>query len=316
MDRAFCSKCGHELSAKVIDGHIRLMCANCGYIQFENPKVSVGVLIENAGQVLLAKRTIDPFAGYWYLPSGYMEIDETPEEAAKREAREEICVEVAIGEVFDVLSYNDDPRSSGVIIIFRAQIERGEPQPGDEVSDTHYFAPEDLPRELAFGHHRKVLNKWLGDLKERNLIDLDEASEDYRYRDQLMIQEFSIGLTALAVLVGAIINQGHANFGTFEVLALLLAGWIPLGLLAIHLNRINNDRINCLKFIQQLEENLHLHRIQTTHEGILGRRSRSVPLWMVRFFRALFVVWTFFIVLWVSAWVLSVLKIDVLRILR
>ncbi len=161
MVTVYCKRCGHKLSPKMIDGRERLQCSNCGYVHFENPKVSAGVLIEKEGKVLLAKRARGPFADYWYLPSGYVEIDETTEEAARREAMEEICVNVEIKDLFAVLSYNDDPRGNGIIIIYYANIASGIPHPGDDVREVDFFSPNNLPEKLAFGHHRKLLAKWI-----------------------------------------------------------------------------------------------------------------------------------------------------------
>jgi 8-oxo-dGTP diphosphatase len=303
MDKTYCMKCGHELSPKLIDGRDRLVCNSCGHIQFENPKVSAGVLIEREGQVLLAKRASDPFAGHWYLPSGYVEVDETTEEAAKREAREEIGVDVVVQELFTALSYNDDPRGNGVIVIYLASIYSGEPQPGDDVSDVKFFRADSLPEKIAFGHHRTILDKWLEYRespirKERNLRDLNHVSEDYRYRDELMIQEFSIGTTGIFVLLTLIISPDRHNFLTGDVLVLLLMGCVLLYLLTMHLSRINVDRVKTKKLMQRLEDELHLQRVRETSSD----RKGSVPTLMVRFFVLLNVAFTVAISVWLYFW--------------
>ena len=68
------------------DTHERAVCDDCGYVAYENPKVVVGSVVVHAGQVLLCRRAIEPRRGYWTLPAGYLELQETVEEGAQREA--------------------------------------------------------------------------------------------------------------------------------------------------------------------------------------------------------------------------------------
>ena len=62
------------------DTREREVCKTCGYIAYENPKIVVGSVVAEAGRVLLCRRAIEPRAGFWTLPAGYLELNETTAE--------------------------------------------------------------------------------------------------------------------------------------------------------------------------------------------------------------------------------------------
>lgn len=73
-----------------IEEEKRLACPACQWVCYENPLPSSAALVRNdKGEVLLVKRGHEPGRGKWALPSGFIEIDETPEKACLRELREE-----------------------------------------------------------------------------------------------------------------------------------------------------------------------------------------------------------------------------------
>src|SRR5262245_38125685 len=78
------------------DNRSRLVCRDCGYIQYDNPKVVVGSVARWDDRILLCRRAINPRKGFWTLPAGYMELNETAQDGARREAREEACAEIEI----------------------------------------------------------------------------------------------------------------------------------------------------------------------------------------------------------------------------
>ena len=95
----FCSNCGHRVVLKVPEGDFlpRHLCENCGTIHYVNPKLVVGSVPEYEGRILICKRGIEPRIGYWTIPAGFMENDETLEAGAAREAVEEARIQVEIG---------------------------------------------------------------------------------------------------------------------------------------------------------------------------------------------------------------------------
>src|SRR5919112_275858 len=101
------------------DDRERLTCPDCGFVAYENPKIVVGSVVAEEGRTLLGRRAIEPRRGYWTLPAGYMELGETVEEGARREAWEEARARIALDGVLAVFSI---ARIGQVQVIFRARL--------------------------------------------------------------------------------------------------------------------------------------------------------------------------------------------------
>jgi ADP-ribose pyrophosphatase YjhB (NUDIX family) len=162
----FCSNCGTgglSRQRPAGDTHERLMCANCGHIHYENPKIIAGCIVEQDGKYLLCQRAIPPRPGTWTLPAGFMENGETTEQAALREVWEEsgVCAEiVAPYSIFSV------PRISEVYIIFRASVLKASGQFGPETLDIRFFAPEEIPWEsIYYPAIRQILERYIEERK-------------------------------------------------------------------------------------------------------------------------------------------------------
>ncbi len=143
-----------------VAGRVRELCPECGFVLYRNPVPGVGLLVEMQGDILLVQRGKAPFEGWWALPAGYIEADESVEEAAVRECREETGLDVELLELFGVYSFPEGPVQSGIIIFFRAQPVDGELRAGDDAQDVRTFSPDELPEKLAFRTHREVLERW------------------------------------------------------------------------------------------------------------------------------------------------------------
>ena len=152
----FCSTCGGAVT-KTDDEYSRYACGPCGAVHYLNPKVSAGVIVVADRSILLVRRAIEPYAGHWNLPAGYVEYEETCEEAAVREAREEAGVEVALRGLHGVYSCIDDPRAHYVLVIYRADIRSGELRGGDDVDEARFFARDTLPTHIAFDGMRRAI---------------------------------------------------------------------------------------------------------------------------------------------------------------
>ncbi|WP_376091537.1 NUDIX domain-containing protein [Roseomonas sp. CCTCC AB2023176] len=140
------------------DDRERLTCRDCGFVAYENPKVVVGSVVEVEGGVLLCRRAIEPRAGYWTLPAGYLEMGETVEEGARREAREEAQAEIALRGILGVYSI---ARLGQVQVIFRANLAAPGFAPGPESLDVRIFTWEEIPwPEIAFPSVRWSLEAW------------------------------------------------------------------------------------------------------------------------------------------------------------
>ena len=126
----------------------RKICDTCGYVAYENPKIVVGSVVRHEGKILLCRRAIEPRRGFWTIPAGYMELNETPEDGARREAMEEAEAALRIERLLAVYAV---PRISQVQLIYRAKLEAPHVAPGPESLEVRLFEPDEIPYdELAF----------------------------------------------------------------------------------------------------------------------------------------------------------------------
>lgn len=138
------------------DDRERRVCADCGFIDYENPKVVVGSVASWEDKILLCRRAIHPRMGYWTLPAGYMEVNETAAEGAAREAWEEAFARLEIETVLAVYSI---PRISQVQVIFRAQLTSPDVATGPESAEVGLFRWDEIPwDDIAFPSVRWALN--------------------------------------------------------------------------------------------------------------------------------------------------------------
>ena len=140
------------------DDRERLTCPDCGFVAYENPKVIVGSVVSEAGRILLCRRAIEPRRGYWTLPAGYMELAETIEEGARREAWEEARARIAIEGVLAVYSI---ARIAQVQVIFRAGLAAPGFEAGPESLEVRLFDWDEIPwDDLAFPSVHWSLRQW------------------------------------------------------------------------------------------------------------------------------------------------------------
>ena len=161
----FCPHCGGRLATIHLphDHRERQVCTVCGRLHYRNAKPCAGALITRNGRVLLVRRGISPFQGYWDIPGGFLEEDEHPADGVVREVREETGLEIRLtdllGFYIDRYLY-DDAGHYCLNIYFLAEVTGGCPRPGDDAVEMAWFAPQELPEEIAFDHVREVLADW------------------------------------------------------------------------------------------------------------------------------------------------------------
>lgn len=87
----YCPKCGEKTHIIIPDGDhcARQVCPSCHFIHYQNPKIVTGALLACGDKVLLCQRAIEPRRGFWTIPAGFMELDETMRDGAARECMEE-----------------------------------------------------------------------------------------------------------------------------------------------------------------------------------------------------------------------------------
>ena len=156
----YCMQCGAELVEKVPpdDDRPRLVCEACGYVAYVNPKVVAGTLPTVDGRVLLLRRGIEPRRGMWTYPGGFLEMGETLEECAVREAEEELGILVGGLRLLGVFSR----RQAGVVtVVYLSDLLGGEPHATHEALEAAYFGPDEIPwAELAFPTTVSALQAW------------------------------------------------------------------------------------------------------------------------------------------------------------
>ncbi len=159
----FCSDCGNSVTLKVPagDNRERFVCDGCETIHYVNPRIVAGCLPVFEDRVLLCQRAIAPRDGFWTLPAGFLENNETIIAGAARETFEEANAEVANLDLYTVFSL---PHISQVYLFYRAELVRPEFSPGFESRDVALFEEADIPWEaLAFPVIRETLEHFFTD---------------------------------------------------------------------------------------------------------------------------------------------------------
>jgi 8-oxo-dGTP diphosphatase len=187
-DPKYCPQCGAALKTRVVADRARPVCPVCGFIFYLNPIVAAGTLIEQEGRVALVRRGREPGPGLWALPTGYVELDESAEEAAVRETWEEVHLHVQLDGLLDAFSYSS-PQSRGVLLIYAAHVVSGVIEAGDDAIDAAWFGPHELPG-IAFRIHRDVLRRWqqaravtyrLASLADAEVVDMLSQVHSFEY---------------------------------------------------------------------------------------------------------------------------------------
>jgi ADP-ribose pyrophosphatase YjhB (NUDIX family) len=173
----FCVRCGHKLSLQNDrEGKIRPICEKCGWVYYKNPVPAAACVVFNEkNQLLIIKRKFEPSAGAWALPSGYIEIDQTPSETSVEELLEETGL---VGKVKNFLGYSVG--SSSVyesIISFGFLLEKtgGNLVAGDDATDAKFVDLHDLP-DIPFEAHKYFINQAL------NIKNMETKYKNVKWR--------------------------------------------------------------------------------------------------------------------------------------
>ena len=159
----FCSLCGQPVTIMIPpdDDRMRHICTACNTVHYQNPKVVAGCIPVHEGRVLLCKRAIEPRAGFWTLPAGFMELGETSLEAAVRETLEEAKAHVNVQNLYAVFNL---PHVNQVYLMFRSVLLDQEFAPGRESTEVRLFAGKEIPwQDLAFATIRQTLKFYFED---------------------------------------------------------------------------------------------------------------------------------------------------------
>ncbi|GMR20738.1 MAG: NUDIX hydrolase [Gammaproteobacteria bacterium] len=168
----YCCYCGELVALKIPEGDNlpRHVCETCGEIHYQNPKIVAGCIPEWEDKILLCKRAIEPRYGFWTLPAGFMENDETTMEAAARETLEEARAAVDIRELYCLFNL---PHINQIYVMFRGCLLNTDFGPGSESLEVGLYQEQDIPwGEMAF----PVVHESL------KLYFQDRAAGQFRFR--------------------------------------------------------------------------------------------------------------------------------------
>lgn len=157
FDIQHCMQCGGSVVYQVPEGDSRerAVCTRCHKIHYQNPHVVVGAVVHHQDCFVLCRRAIEPRHGYWTIPAGYLELEESTEAGARREAFEEAQTELEIERLLAVYNLS---HLSQVQILYLARLKGDHFAPGPESLEVACFAWDDIPwNELAFPSVRWAL---------------------------------------------------------------------------------------------------------------------------------------------------------------
>lgn len=145
--KPFCSTCGQPVTCRIPagDNRPRCICTACGTVHYENPKILVSVMLQAGDRLLWVRRAHAPRAGYWFIPSGFMEQGESLQEAGVRELAEETGLQLA-ADALRLYAVGSLVHINEVYIAFRASVAAAPAcRPGAEVTEIGFFREHELP---------------------------------------------------------------------------------------------------------------------------------------------------------------------------
>ena len=154
----YCPECKGTLRPVQVNGNAHVLCDECGYVFYNNPRPCVIAVCVRDGKILFARRAIEPGVNKWDLPGGFVEHMEHPEDALVREINEELGVNVVSQSFLGIyMDHYGDAEFSTLNIAYICKLE-GEPFiKDDEIGELKWFAFSGLPEDYAFSAIRKVM---------------------------------------------------------------------------------------------------------------------------------------------------------------
>lgn len=157
-----CPRCGGSLAGSAE----ALVCSGCGSHYYANAAPTASALIEDdRGRLLLGRRALEPYKGYWDTVGGFLHEGEAPADGLRREVREETGLEIELGRFLGVWMDRYGAADSAVHTLNLFWVVRatgGELAPADDVAELAWFERDELPPpdELAFDAIEHVLAAW------------------------------------------------------------------------------------------------------------------------------------------------------------
>ena len=155
-----CPLCGNPIATVEIGGRSRIACPSCEFVHWDNPKPVTATLVPMGSGIVLVKRKFEPYIDWWCLPGGFIESTEHPEESAIREVFEETGLNITVNRL---LAAQAPGRGINVVILFYLAHEAsGNLLAGDDAKDVGAFKLHELPDNIAFDLHRRMIAGFFG----------------------------------------------------------------------------------------------------------------------------------------------------------
>jgi 8-oxo-dGTP diphosphatase len=155
----FCPNCASKLVERDFEGHAKLACPSCSFVFWNNPIV-VGVALipsEDGNSIVMVERDVEPKAGFYCLPGCFAEPLEHPEQTAKREAGEEVGLDI---EIDRLLAIRTAPGGNQVLVFYLAKPSKQLPVKGSDARSAAFIRLDQLPNNIAFTTHIEVIDAW------------------------------------------------------------------------------------------------------------------------------------------------------------
>jgi 8-oxo-dGTP diphosphatase len=167
QEKLFCHFCGVPLGKRESDGRMRLYCEKEQRFIYENPiPAATGIVPDDAGRILLIRRNRQPGKNLWALPGGFIETQESPADAAKRELHEECGIVVRDPSLVDIIYQESRFYGASILIIgYSFGGFDGTLRPGDDAEELGFYKPDELPK-VAFESHTRLIKRYLEKQKE------------------------------------------------------------------------------------------------------------------------------------------------------
>ncbi|MFW6264902.1 MAG: NUDIX hydrolase [Bacillota bacterium] len=154
----YCPVCGKDLEEDQIEGQLRKRCPRCSFVHYLNPKPTVAMVAVKDGQLLLIKRGVEPGKGSWSLPSGFIDVGESAEEACLRELKEETALSGEIRQLIGVYSEEANIYGPVIVVVYLVNNLKGEAIAGDDAVELQ-FVDFDQVGDLNFCCFNKAFRK-------------------------------------------------------------------------------------------------------------------------------------------------------------
>lgn len=152
----FCPVCGGALAAHDDGQSHRPHCVGCQRFYYSNPVPAACCFVRRGDELLFVQRAVEPAKGLWTLPGGFVELGETPEEAALRELEEETGLK---GYGIELIGARTTPSQlSGAVLVLGYRVAKweGDLKAASDALEVEFFGKSGRP-SLAFQAHRELL---------------------------------------------------------------------------------------------------------------------------------------------------------------